>query len=72
MAYKNKYHARKCTAMEVSFDSKLEAKRALVPSSAVSEGRIRNLRRQVRYERIPRQAYKMQVQLKPRSKRRNE
>lgn len=64
MAYRNKYHAKKCTAMGVSFDSKLEARRALVLAAAVSEGRIRNLRMQVRYELIPKQTYKVQVQLK--------
>lgn len=37
-------------------------------SSAVSEGRIRNLRRQVRYELIPRQTYTVQIHLKTKVK----
>lgn len=71
MAYRNKYHAKKCTAMGVSFDSKLEARRALVLASAVSEGRIRSPRRQVRYELIPKQTYKVLMQLQTKVSERN-
>lgn len=51
----NKYGNRKGCAFGVAFDSRLEASRALFLASALRDGRIRNLRRQVEYELIPRQ-----------------
>lgn len=64
----NKYGARKCSLMGASFDSRLEGNRAIFLLGALKEGKIRNLRRQVEYELIPKQTYIVQKQLKTKVK----
>lgn len=49
----SKYHARKTTVDDITFDSKREADRYLVLKSMEEEGVIEDLRRQVRYELVP-------------------
>lgn len=64
----NKYGAKKCSLMGASFDSRLEGNRAIFLLGALKEGKIRNLRRQVEFELIPRQTYKVEKQLKTKVK----
>lgn len=64
----NKYGAKKCSLMGASFDSRLEGNRAIFLLSALKEGKIRNLRRQVEFELIPKQTYKVEKQLKTKVK----
>lgn len=49
----SKYHARKTTVDDITFDSKREADRYLVLKGMEEVGAIEDLRRQVRYELIP-------------------
>lgn len=49
----SKYHARKTTVDDITFDSRREAYRYLVLKGMEEEGAIEDLRRQVRYELIP-------------------
>lgn len=64
----NKYGAKKCSLMGASFDSRLEGNRAIFLLGALKEGKIRNLRRQVEFELIPKQTYKVEKQLKTKVK----
>lgn len=64
----NKYGAKKCSLMGTSFDSRLEGNRAIFLLGALKEGKIRNLRRQVEFELIPKQTYKVEKQLKTKVK----
>lgn len=64
----NKYGAKKCSLMGTSFDSRLEGNRAIFLLGALKEGKIRNLRRQVEFELIPKQIYKVEKQLKTKVK----
>lgn len=64
----NKYGAKKCTLMGTSFDSRLEGYRAIFLFEALKEKKIRNLRRQVKFELIPKQTYTDTVQLKTKTK----
>lgn len=50
---KSKYHARKTTVCGIVFDSKREAARYVELRDLERAGKIRDLRRQVRYELIP-------------------
>lgn len=50
----NKYNARKVTYFGETFDSEKEGKRWLLLRSMEKRGEIRQLRRQVKYELIPR------------------
>ncbi len=68
---RNKYGNRRGCAFGVAFDSRLEASRALFLSSALREGRIRNLRRQVEYELIPRQTERVTERLKTKERTRD-
>lgn len=54
--------------MGTSFDSRLEGNRAIFLLGALKEGKIRNLRRQVEFELIPKQTYKVEKQLKTKVK----
>lgn len=65
---RNKYHAQKQSYFGVTFDSKLEGARSVFLMDAVRQGKIRNVRRQVRYELIPKQTYEEVVQLKTKTK----
>lgn len=65
---KNKYHAKKQQYYGIRFDSKLEADRSIILMQAVSQGRIRNLHRQVKYVLIPKQTEEYSVQLKSKNK----
>ena len=49
----SKYHARKTTVDDITFDSKREADRYLVLKGMEEDGLIEDLRRQVRYELVP-------------------
>ena len=49
----SKYHARKTTVYGIVFDSKREAARYVELRDLELAGKIRGLRRQVRYELIP-------------------
>lgn len=49
----SKYHARKTTVDDITFDSRREADRYLVLKGMEEDGTIEGLRRQVRYELIP-------------------
>lgn len=51
----NKYHNRKVVIQGIEFDSTLEGYRYLYLKSAEKKGIIRNLRRQVEFEVIPKQ-----------------
>lgn len=64
----NKYGAKKCSLMGASFDSRLEGNREIFLLGALKEGKIKNLRRQVEFELIPKQTYKVEKQLKTKVK----
>lgn len=51
----NKYYNEKVTLFGETFDSKHEAEEYLALRDLQRKGKIRNLRRQVRYELIPKQ-----------------
>lgn len=65
---RNKYHAEKVNTAFGIFDSRLEMKRYLYLKDLESKGEIRNLRKQVTYEIIPKQTYIEEVQLKTKVK----
>lgn len=65
---RNKYHAEKVNTAFGTFDSRLEMKRYLYLKDLESKGEIRNLRKQVTYEIIPKQTYIEEVQLKTKVK----
>lgn len=49
----NKYHAKKATFFGETFDSRKEGERWLVLRSLQKQGKIRDLRRQVKFELTP-------------------
>ena len=49
----NKYHAKKVTFFGETFDSRKEGERWLVLRSLQKQGKIRDLRRQVKFELTP-------------------
>lgn len=52
---KSKYHAKKTMVYGIEFDSQKEAQHYMKLRSMEREGKIRNLKRQVEYELIPKQ-----------------
>lgn len=52
----------------LSFDSKIEQKRYLVLLQAERDGVVRNIRRQVKYELIPKQVERIEMQMKTKTK----
>lgn len=63
-----KYHNKKISNELGEFDSRLEFKRYEFLLGLESEGIIRNIRRQVSYELIPKQTHTEQVHLKTKVK----
>ena len=63
-----KYHNRTYLYCGIEFDSKLEGQRYLYLKSLEDEGKITNLRRQVKYELIPKQLREVVIQLKTKTR----
>lgn len=65
---KFKYHNRKITNEDGTFDSKLEWQRWLYLKRLDEQGEIAGLRRQVEFELLPRQTEEVEVKLKTKVK----
>ena len=64
----NKYHAKKVEFDGIKFDSKKEGLRYLKLKSLEEEGKISNLRRQVKYELLPAIYQEKTIKLKTKEK----